>query len=98
MKRIAATIAVLIALACTAQAATPGDDNTPPTAPTETVSAHAALADCPEIVFIKRHHVSRPFGIGTMYAWKCYSPGGGIYAFDPLQPEKPGSSNPATRR
>jgi hypothetical protein len=29
------------------------------------VSTYAALANCPEIVFIKRHHIRTPFGIGT---------------------------------
>jgi len=89
MNRITAMIAVLIALVATVSTAATGENNTPPSVPAETVAAHPALADCPEIVFLKRHHVSRPFGIGTMYAWKCYSPGGGIYAFDPAHPEKP---------
>jgi hypothetical protein len=53
------------------------------------VSTHAALADCPEILFLKRHHTRAPFGIGTMYAWDCYSPGGGIYALDPRHPQRP---------
>jgi len=52
------------------------------------VSTNAVLADCPEIVFIKRHHIRPPFGVGTVYAWNCYLPGGGIYAFDPNHPEK----------
>ena len=47
------------------------------------------LADTSEIVFIKRHHVRSPFGLGTMYAWDCYSPGGGIYALDLRHPERP---------
>ena len=54
-----------------------------------TVAAPAALAECPEIVFIKRHHIRAPFGLGTMYAWNCYAPGGGIYACDPRHPERP---------
>ena len=53
------------------------------------VATNTTLADCPEIVFIKRHHIRPPFGIGTVYAWNCYSPGGGIYAFDPRRPEQP---------
>ncbi len=89
MTRTSAATAAFVALVCMAPAAAPGADDTSPAATAATVAAHAALADCPEIVFIKRHHIRRPFGIGTMYAWNCYSPGGGIYAFDPRHPERP---------
>jgi len=45
--------------------------------------------DCPPIAFVKRHHLQRPFGVGTIYCWNVYRPGGGIYVYDPAQPEKP---------
>ena len=89
MTRTSPAIAVFVALVFMAPAAAPGADDASPTAAAATVAAHAALADCPEIVFIKRQHIRRPFGIGTMYAWDCYLPGGGIYAFDPRHPERP---------
>jgi len=88
MTRTSAVAAVFATLVCLAQAAT-GADGTSPAAPAETPSAHEALGDCPEIVFIKRHHIRRPFGLGTIYAWNCYLPGGGIYAFDPRHPQRP---------
>ena len=86
---------MFVALLCLAPAGAPGADGTSPAAApaaASTDSPHADLAslgDCHEIVFIKRHHISRPFGVGTMYAWGCYSPGGGIYAADPRRPERP---------
>ena len=44
--------------------------------------------DCPPIAFVKRHHLRKPFGVGTLYCWDVYSPGGGIYVHDPAHPEK----------
>jgi hypothetical protein len=44
--------------------------------------------DCPPIVFVKRHHFDRPFGIGTIIGWDIYKPGGGICIFDPSHPEE----------
>ena len=89
MKRMTAATAMFAVFLCQAAAATPGAGGTSPAAAAATSSAPAPLADCPEIVFIKRHHIRPPFGLGTMYAWDCYSPGGGIYAADPRNPERP---------
>jgi len=44
--------------------------------------------DCPPIVFVKRPHFDRPFGIGTIIGWDIYKPGGGIYLYDPKHPER----------
>ncbi len=43
---------------------------------------------CPPIVFVKRRHFRRPFGIGTIIGWDIYSPGCGIYTYDPKRPEE----------
>ncbi|NQU26026.1 MAG: PD40 domain-containing protein [Candidatus Nealsonbacteria bacterium] len=45
--------------------------------------------ECPPIAFVKRHHLQRPFGVGTIYCWNVYKPGGGIYVYDPAQPKEP---------
>ena len=37
---------------------------------------------CPRLVFVKRHHFKRPFGIGTIIGWDIFIPGGGIYMRD----------------
>jgi hypothetical protein len=78
------TIAIAAAVfACVAVAAR----TEPPPEPDVEPTAHPALADFGEIVFVKRHHIRRPFGVGTMYAWQCWAPGGGICAFDPRKPD-----------
>jgi len=51
--------------------------------------AKAALRSLPPIAFVKRHHLRRPFGVGTIYCWNVYSPGGGIYVVDPAKPDSP---------
>ncbi len=38
------------------------------------------------VVFVKRHHFKRPFGIGSIIAWDIHIPGGGIYTCDPSKP------------
>ena len=43
---------------------------------------------CPPIVFVKRHHFRRPGAAGVLLAWDVFSPGGGIYALDPQNPEQ----------
>ncbi len=63
-----------------------------PSGPGTVVADEAALrtavaADCPPIALIKRHHLAKPFGVGTIYCWDVYKPGGGIYLFDPARPE-----------
>ena len=44
--------------------------------------------DCGPIVFVKRQHFDRPFGIGSIIGWNIYKPGGGIYVYDPRRPEQ----------
>ena len=46
-----------------------------------------AIASLPPMAFVKRHHLRRPFGMGTIYCWNVYSPGGGIYVYDPARPD-----------
>jgi len=92
MTRTTAATAMFAALLCMVPAAAPGAGDASPSVVAATASPTAALAameKSPEIVFIKRHHIRPPFGLGTMYAWDCYSPGGGIYALDPRRPERP---------
>ena len=84
--RLVTQAMVMVAVLVSRQAAIAGDG--PPVSVTS-VTTPEALADCPEIVFIKRPHIRTPFGIGTMYAWDCYAPGGGIYAFAPRDPARP---------
>ncbi|MDP6636015.1 MAG: DUF1080 domain-containing protein [Phycisphaerae bacterium] len=36
----------------------------------------------PRLVFVKRHHFKRPFGIGSIIGWNIFIPGGGIYTRD----------------
>jgi hypothetical protein len=36
----------------------------------------------PRLVFVKRHHFKRPFGIGSIIGWNIFTPGGGIYTCD----------------
>ncbi len=47
------------------------------------------IEECGPIIFVKRQHFDRPFGIGSMIGWKIYKPGGGIYVYDPAGPEHP---------
>ena len=49
--------------------------------------AAAAIRSLPPIAFTKRHHLRKPFGMGTIYCWDVYSPGGGIYVYDPARPD-----------
>ena len=56
-------------------------------ADSQTTSLSPDARDCPPVVFVKRQHFDRPFGIGTIIGWKIYKPGGGIYIYDPQQPE-----------
>ncbi len=56
-------------------------------ADSQTTSLSPDPQACPAIVFVKRQHFDRPFGIGTIIGWKIYKPGGGIYICDPQQPE-----------
>jgi len=51
--------------------------------------AKAAVKSLPPIAFTKRHHLRKPFGMGTIYCWNVYSPGGGIYTYDPARPDTP---------
>ena len=46
------------------------------------------VEDCGPIVFVKRQHFDRPFGIGSIIGWDIYKPGGGIYVYDPQRPEE----------
>jgi len=53
----------------------------------EQLAAAAALKTrfvkaSPRLVFVKRHHFKRPFGIGSIIGWNIFTPGGGIYTCD----------------
>jgi hypothetical protein len=48
--------------------------------------AEAAIGKCPPVAYVKRHHFGKPFGVGTIYCWKIYRPGCGIYIHDPAKP------------
>ncbi|MHC4504048.1 MAG: TolB family protein, partial [Planctomycetota bacterium] len=55
----------------------------------ESVPGQRSFRDrCPPIVFVKRRHFGKPFGIGTIIGWDIYSPGCGIYTYDPKRPEE----------
>lgn len=52
--------------------------------------AAEAVRSLPKIAFTKRHHLGKPFGVGTVYCWSVYKPGGGLFIYDPARPdEKP---------
>jgi hypothetical protein len=54
-----------------------------------TVSGDEFVAeDCGPIIFVKRQHFDRPFGIGSIVGWDIYKPGGGIYVYDPRHPNR----------
>ncbi len=42
-----------------------------------------------QLVFVKRNHFKRPFGIGSIIGWNIYVPGGGIYTCDLTKPGQP---------
>ena len=53
----------------------------------EQLAAAAALkakliTAAPRLVFVKRHHFKRPFGVGSIIGWNIFTPGGGIYTCD----------------
>ena len=48
----------------------------------------AAKPPLPTIAFVKRHHFRKPFGVGTLYCWNVFTPGCGIYIYDPAHPDK----------
>ncbi|MBT3199989.1 MAG: hypothetical protein HN350_08725 [Phycisphaerales bacterium] len=50
--------------------------------------AAAAVKGCGKFAFVKRNHFARPFGVGTMYSWRIYTPGCGIYVYDAAAPSK----------
>jgi hypothetical protein len=52
------------------------------------LSAPISTDRSPPIVFVKRPHFDRPFGIGSIIGWDIYKPGGGIYIYDPAHPEQ----------
>ncbi len=52
------------------------------------VDAAAAVKRCGKFAFVKRNHFGKPFGVGTMYCWRIYRPGCGIYVYDPSDPSK----------
>jgi len=59
------------------------------TATADEAALRATLeSDCPPFAFVKRHHLREPFGVGTIYCWDVYRPGGGIYVYDPADPER----------
>ncbi len=46
------------------------------------------LQSCrPRIVFVKRHHFRPPGAGGVLLCWDAFAPGGGIYTFDPRDPD-----------
>ena len=77
----AGRILLFIALgAPSAESVAGGDDRT--------FDGATAVKSLPPIAFVKRHHLGKPFGVGTIYCWNVYKPGGGIYVYDPARPEK----------
>ncbi|MDP6634019.1 MAG: hypothetical protein QGG42_03905 [Phycisphaerae bacterium] len=50
--------------------------------------AAAAVKRCGKFAFVKRKHLGKPFGVGTLYCWRVYSPGCGIYVYDPANPQE----------
>ena len=50
--------------------------------------AAAAVKGCGPFAFVKRHHFGKPFGVGTIYCWRVYRAGGGIYTYDASSPDK----------
>jgi len=54
----------------------------------EDFDAAAAVRGCGPFAFVKRNHLAKPFGVGTIYCWRVYTPGCGIYLYDPANPDK----------
>ena len=42
---------------------------------------------CPPIALVKRHHFRSPGAGGVLLCWDSFAPGGGIYTYDPQDPE-----------
>jgi len=64
-----------------------GGSSPPKASKAEQLAAAAALkakliTASPRLVFVKRHHFRRPFGIGSIIGWNIFIPGGGIYTCD----------------
>jgi hypothetical protein len=53
----------------------------------EGFDAVGAVKGCGKFAFVKRNHFGRPFGVGTMYSWRIYRPGCGIYVYDAANPK-----------
>ena len=64
-------------------------------APANTDELGSFTVTCPPIVFVKRPHFDRPFGLGTIIGWDIYRPGGGIYVIDPRHPDSPEREMPS---
>ncbi len=47
-----------------------------------------AQAKCPNIAYVKRHHFRPPGAGGVLLCWDVFSPGGGIFTFDPQHSER----------
>lgn len=82
--------ALLVSLAGLAAFSTTGYSARPPKprANDPSFDAEAAARSCPPFAYVKRRHFGKPFGVGTIYCWRIYSPGCGIYVHDPSDPTK----------
>jgi len=84
MKRIGLLSLLTVALATTSlHADTIYDDPQVADRPAE-----QTVRSLPKIAFTKRHHLAKPFGVGTVYCWSVYRPGGGLFIYDPAHPEQ----------
>ena len=81
LKVLIPTIAVTAMLA-----SAHGADKAPKNAPD--FDPAAAVKRCGKFAFVKRHHLGSPFGVGTIYCWRVYRAGGGIYTYDPANSDK----------
>ncbi len=43
---------------------------------------------CPKFAFVKRHHFRSPGAGGVLLCWNVFTPGGGIYIYDPRLPDE----------
>jgi len=83
-------VGCLLALLCTCAMARgaaknpkPAPKPIPQISPAEQLALKAKFVKAvPRLVFIKRHHFKRPFGIGSIIGWDIFIPGGGIYSRD----------------